>query len=68
MQNGGIGQGIRQTESQGAIPNAGNRAILELFVVLPELGLPVGLPKLRPVKVLRSRAKLAQSCRGRAFS
>ena len=68
MQNGGIGQGIRQTESQGAIPNAGNRAILELFVVSPGFGLPVGLLKLRSVKVLHSRAKLAQSCRGRSFS
>ena len=67
MQTGAIGRGISQTEGQGAIPTSGNRAILELLVLSPGFGLPIGLPKGKLAKVLHSRAKLAQSCRGRAF-
>ena len=67
VQNGGIGRGMSQTEVAGAIPVAGNRAIPELLIVPPGFGLPVGLPKRKSANVLHSAAKLAQSCRGRAF-
>ena len=68
VQNGAIGRDIYQTEIEGAIPVARNRAILELLVVSPGFRLPIGLPQRESVKVLHSRAKLAQSCRGRSFS